>query len=828
MGIFRGTSLPSYQIITMLETLQKQIEEDLPLSKITPDLVIDAADKLSKRLKTSNCPELYSALDSMGFSKEDAKEIIFETSKLLTSQNLYQKLKRELGSSDPFSIKRISFQQEIFEGYCPLGILMHIASSNDVLIPMLTVLEGLLSCNVNILKLPSSGNPYCEELLRLLLNEEPSLCPFISVMTFSSKQTELLKKLFSFSDGVVVWGSKETEKNIRSLVPFGIPVICWGQRISFSYLSKDRMFDKATMIAIAKDICIGNQLSCSAPQCIYLETDAREQIDAFAKSFAEVLDNVSVKYPVSSIDIHSQAEITSVTLLAKANQLLDQTSVIEAPDKSWRVLTEYHSELKASPLYRTIWIKPINRRQLVQTLRPYQFYLQTVGLSCNISELEELCTLLTKCGVSRITRCGEMLSGYAGEPHDGSYALRRYVKRISIQSDCIPKTMYNFSEISTGTPPPFPQGTPILKKEEFSQSIPLKKGYLVLKSGGSSGNNTYALHDYADCNEVATFAAQACFAAGINPKTDICMNLFYSGALYGGFISFYRALEYLDMVQLPMSSIDDLDYVVEEIIKHRVNTLLGMPTYLLKLFYQKHDLLKEYGGIQKIFFGGEHFDKKQIEYLKSEFSVQEIRPCVYGCNEIGSMGYSCEYCTNTIHHVMNGYKYLEILKMDSDEPVLLDEIGRLVWSCCSKKEGSIYRYEIGDLGRWVLDPCPCGRSAPRFELLGRFGDIFKFGTNYINYKTICSILSEKCNYRGAVQLILSYQKEKNLMTIYLQNDFQTSEKEILSFLLFYYPDLNDSIRSELGVMTICFVSYQDFITAPQSGKLKHVIDLRTN
>lgn len=39
--------------------------------------------------------------------------------------------------------------------------------------------------------------------------------------------------------------------------------------------------------------------------------------------------------------------------------------------------------------------------------------------------------ILASGGVARITRAGTMSSPFAGEAHDGEYALRRYVRFVS-------------------------------------------------------------------------------------------------------------------------------------------------------------------------------------------------------------------------------------------------------------------------------------------------------------------------------------------------------------------------------------------------------------
>ena len=190
-----------------------------------------------------------------------------------------------------------------------------------------------------------------------------------------------------------------------------------------------------------------------------------------------------------------------------------------------------------------------------------------------------LSNLLMAGGVNRITEPGLMMGGYTGEPHDGGYALTHYVKRVSLISGNLPDGSMTLAEMTDMKEAPFEAGTPLLKKDEFPAKRDISNtGYLVLKSGGSSGKAKYAFHSYDDAEVTYDEGARFIIAAGVDPKKDICMNLFYAGGLYGGFISIYEALKKADVIQLPMTAEMDMKHVADEIIANNVNVLMGMPT----------------------------------------------------------------------------------------------------------------------------------------------------------------------------------------------------------------------------------------------------------
>ena len=804
-----------------LEGIDKSINYTLSQGTLDVRHVINSLDKLGKYI-VSDEEFLLPELMELGFSRVEALQIKNESIAVLSSEELFKKVKREL-SEFPFDITRLSTREDEFEGWMPVGVLGHVTSSNDAMLPFFSSVEGILTGNINVIKTATGAHKVAMRLVEKLCELDESLCPYFYVFPLSSKDEELLKDMFSLCNTIAVWGSDAATSGVRKLAPNGVKIVEWGNRISFSYITK-KGCSKEFLEGLAEDVCVNDQQACSAPQLVFYETDSREELVQFAKELMEVLQEVSDTYPLHPMSQAEQAELTTQIQLCHLDELMGEAKLFNGD--GCRLFVKYDNELCASPLYRTLIVKAINRKDIISVLRPFRSYLQSVGLACASDEIASLSKILLAGGVNRITEPGLMMGGYTGEPHDGVYALTQYLKRVSLISNSLPKGSMTLDEMTDMKEAPFEADTPILKKENFPAKREISdQGYLVLKSGGSSGKAKYAPHSYDDAEVTYEEGARFIIAAGIDPKKDICMNLFYSGGLYGGFISIYEALKKADVVQLPMTAEMDMAHVVEEIIANKANVLVGMPTYLLKLFSEQKDALINYGGVEKIFYGGEHFDPAQVKYLKETFNIKRIGSLAYGCNEIGSMGYACEYCEGSIHHVV-GSKFLEILKLDKDEPVEDGEVGRLVWTPRDQENIEIKRYEIGDMGRFIKEPCKCGRIAPRFELLGRFGDVFKFATNYVNYKNIKSIFGEQMNYTGWLQVVLSYDTS-SFMTICVEPELECSEEEAVKILSENYPEIEECLRDNTGKVLVVKQNKDQFELSTGGGKVRSVIDKRT-
>ncbi len=804
-----------------LQGVQDSIIDTLTLQVPDTRKVIDSLDKLGKCIVAEEeflLPELM----ELGFSREEALGIKKDSIAVLSADELFKKVKREL-KEFPFEINRLTPREDQFEGWMPLGVLGHVTSSNDAMLPFFSSVEGILTGNINVIKTARGAHKVAMTLVEKLCEIDESLCPYFYIFPLSSKDNDLLADMFSLCNAVAVWGSDAATQGVRKLAPSGVKIIEWGNRISFAYFTKSGVTTDS-LKGLAVDVCVNDQQACSAPQLVYIEADTREELLEFSEKLFSTLKEVSATFPLHPMTQAEQAELTTQTQLCYLDEIMGEGKLYDGSD--CRVFVKFDSELCASPLYRTVIVKAISRNTLIPSLRPFRSYLQSVGLACAANEIAPLSALLIAGGVNRITQPGLMMAGYTGEPHDGGFAMTQYVKRVSLINSGLPKGTMSLREMQPAGEAPFASGTPLLKKDDFPAKREIADtGYLLLKSGGSSGKAKYAPHSYEDAQMTYNETARFIIAAGIDPKTDVCMNLFYAGDLYGGFISIYEALKTADVIQLPMTAEMDMAYVTKEIVANNVNVLVGMPTYLLRLFREQEEALKAYGKIEKVLYGGEHFDPTQIAYLKEHFGITRIGSLAYGCNEIGSMGYACEHCEGSVHHVVAS-KYLEILKVDSDDPVEDSEVGRLVWTPRDQENINIQRYEIGDLGRWVKEPCACGRLAPRFELLGRFGDIFKFATNYVNYKTIKAIFSKELHYTGWLQVILSYD-ELSTMTLCVEADCGFDEATAIDVLCKQYPEILECITDHTGNLRLLLQNKDDFILSTGGGKVRSVIDHRT-
>lgn len=232
----------------------------------------------------------------------------------------------------------------------------------------------------------------------------------------------MLQQLLAFADVVSIWGGEKAVAAVRAMAPAHARMVTWGHKLSFGHLTAACIQDEKVLEAFARDVCRLDQQACSSPQTLLVETDA-QGLSSVAQWLAAHLRHVSPTIPAAEPDMAEQAEITSVVSVARSEQALGLTHEQEDDMGRWRILQDLRPGLRPSPLYRSIWLKPVQRDQLGAQLRPMRPWLQTCGLAADLASTAELSRLLLSAGGSRITRPGEMVDSYLGAPHDGVYAL---------------------------------------------------------------------------------------------------------------------------------------------------------------------------------------------------------------------------------------------------------------------------------------------------------------------------------------------------------------------------------------------------------------------
>ena len=113
----------------------------------------------------------------------------------------------------------------------PLGTLLHIAAGNVDGLPAFSLAEGLLTGNINIVKLPQADDGLSLMIITTLIEIEPALSDFIYVFDTPSDDLPAMKRMADMADGIVVWGGDAAVSAVRQFAPAGAKLIEWGHKL---------------------------------------------------------------------------------------------------------------------------------------------------------------------------------------------------------------------------------------------------------------------------------------------------------------------------------------------------------------------------------------------------------------------------------------------------------------------------------------------------------------------------------------------------------------------------------------------------------------------
>ena len=414
-----GTLLPDTERKTVLDSLETQLNAVRAAPPLEAETVIRAVDALGKRLEAGEFAPLLARFLPAGVGLDQLLP-------LLRREALEAKLAAELGP-EPFRPVKLA---KTTARALPLGVLFHIAPGNMPGLPVYTALEGLLTGNINLIKLPHGDKGLSLAAFQLLTEQEPRLAPYLYAFDLSSGQREELDALAALADGLVAWGGDGAIEAARTLAGPGCKLIEWGHRLSFAYVSgyEDR---EGELSSLAAHIVDTGQRLCSSCQVIFLDTRNWEEGAAFCRDFLPYLERAAAKRPGPSGG--ASASLSGHTALLE--RVADGRAAGEAlfRGKGCSAVLRPGRELELSPMEGNVLVKLLPQVELLPALRRQKGRLQTAGLLCEPGKREELAQLLARAGVTRVTRAGSMSAAFPGEAHDGEYPLRRYVRVVDVE-----------------------------------------------------------------------------------------------------------------------------------------------------------------------------------------------------------------------------------------------------------------------------------------------------------------------------------------------------------------------------------------------------------
>jgi phenylacetate-CoA ligase len=851
--------------------------------------IIDSVDKVMNLWKDENSFYYQEALRLMpsvvGFSEKMIKLAIDELIKNFTKENLVNRLNIELKDINLLDKWLYDNKSNVFLRVNPIGLLVHITAGNVFVSAIDSLLSGLVTKNINIIKTSSKvGTTFGLLFAKSFLEIDRQLASLFAIINFDYKSKKLIDLLNEYIDGIVVWGGRDSTKYFLENIEPNKHIVTFGPKYSISVIDTEIFLNyNIDFICenLAYDISLWEQRACASPQVIYIigKTDV-EFLKYFAHKLSYHLNLMLNEIPQYELSFDEYVEQFVAKELALSKEVLNKAIYYD------RVVLDLSDDeyFFISPLNRFIYVKNIeNIDILISKLEKNRDILQSCSILTTNEKLYEYTEKLSTINITRFTNIGLIAHSYIGAPYEGDYIFKRFSKLVTIEknksnfdvfleedlsklkpfyitnklifllkhaynnshfykqkySKVLEKfNMKNIDQINESNLFDIFYNLPLITRDDiYNHSLTGSKDILttyekcyIFSTGGTTGKHKYIAYSFDEFEKITYYLSQIYFLGGIS-KNDVVANLFMSGNLWTSFIAVNKALEALGCIILPVSGNTSIELIVEYLSVLKPNVILGIPTQILEIakYIEKNNLDIS---IEKIFYGGEVLYDNQREYLKKVLKTTLIKSAGYASVDAGPIAYQCKYLEKNHHHILTNYQFVEIVDPESNEIIKFtdNKPGEIVVTNLERFLMPVIRYKTGDLGKWVSNECKCLRSSYIIELLGRFDDWIRLASYDFYYQDFINALQLIDYLEPFVQLRISKKEYYLEVSLKLKDYFNLNETKLNEIKELYLTNLKNTnwqlkegIETNLIKININFV--KQFIKSPKTGKILKIIYL---
>jgi len=873
-------------IIGRAKALKKEV------ARLKVDTIVDIFDKVSNAWRNEDYQYRKEALEFLppriGFSKEMIVEGIRNMCSVLSRDGMLTRLNSDLGDKD--YLNKWTYNHH-FRGYIkaePLGVITHVSAGNVFIGAVDSLIEGLVSKNVNIMKMATVDPVFPILFAKSIRDFDDTglLHKAMALINWKGGTENIENILKQECDGIIAYGGADTIRSYRKNLGLHCKLIEYGPKYSFVMVDKEELQKRGMKEAaqlIAKDSIMWEQSSCSSPHTVYVE--GKKQAKELMVEIGKAIDEWAVKIPQGIVYEDEAVEITKVRELAKVKKAFGEEDYYFSRNSLGTAVYQSSTEFQISCQNRTIFVKPVETLdEVVKIVEPMGQFIQTVSILTGEERAKNLSSQLALIGADRFVEIGRMTERKHGTPHDGSKGLTQLVRWVSLGRnnletdwqiealwkryntdsdgfDFLPNeerdklTLARLKRIVAIVREKSPllskrykgiefdslesfRKLPLLKGEDYKKYLPpagdgllcneIKGGY-IFSSGGTTGapKNVYRTVEEQHFNTVRL--GKGMLLTGLD-KNDRVANLMYAGYMWASFVSVNQALEHVGCTILPIAGNHPVEVIVQNLVTFRANAIIGMPSVVLSIaeYVQTHNIDLQ---IEKVSFGGEHLFKGGAEYLKEVLGVKVIASAGYATNDTGAIGYQCEHLVGTsLHHVHENLHYVEILNPETNQPVKPGEVGKIVVTNLQRTLMPTVRYEVGDLCRWVEMDCKCGRKTRILELLGRSDDNVIIGSGNITPDVISKAIYPFHSLSSHFQMIVKLVNGKDALEVVVEAKKETFEDisaEVREAILKLSKDLSVDLKyGLLHDVTVQIVKPNTIPRNPKTGKMSLIKDER--
>ena len=352
-------------------------------------------------------------------------------------QNFLEKALSESLRMDPSVLDRYieKNDKKFLISATPKGLITHWLSGNVPILGLLSLIQGLVTKNINILKISKDTGMliphFLEEISKIdvIVSDNKTIkgsdiCKSIAVVYFDRHNTKAQEYFSNISNIRVAWGGMDAVESVMNTKRnYGTEDVIFGPKKSFAVIEKKKIDtqEKINILCqkLANDIFQIDQRGCNSPHNVFIEKNSKFGSIHFAESLSIAMENLSKTNPQQYY-----SSLETLNILKKRTEF-DMFYDAFYPDSlEWSVLHADNNVLEDSCFNRTIFVKTYDN--IDDILRQCSHLTQSIGVAMNKDSLLEFARKASIKGVDRFPQIGSMTLYEV--PWDGMYVMDRFVK----------------------------------------------------------------------------------------------------------------------------------------------------------------------------------------------------------------------------------------------------------------------------------------------------------------------------------------------------------------------------------------------------------------
>ncbi|MCS7203016.1 MAG: phenylacetate--CoA ligase [Thermodesulfovibrio sp.] len=353
-------------------------------------------------------------------------------------------------------------------------------------------------------------------------------------------------------------------------------------------------------------------------------------------------------------------------------------------------------------------------------------------------------------------------------------------------------------------------------------AVPLREVVRIHTSSGTTGMPIVVGYTKNDIKIWTEVVARILTAGGIT-KDDV-VQIAFSYGLFTGAFGFHYGAEKIGASVIPVS-IENPKKQVKILQDYKTTAIVSTPSYalliantIIELGINPNSLSLKYG-----LLGAEPWSEQMRKEIEEKLKI--VATDNYGLTEVMGPGVAGECLYKNGLHINEDHFLVEIIDPESLQSVQEGEVGEVVITTLTKEAFPILRFRTGDLTRFIVGDCPCGRTFRRIDrIMGRTDDMIIIKGVKIFPSQIEAILYETEGAHPNFQIILDREAGVDRMTVLLEmSEFIFSD--VMKEQDMLVKQIKKRLLEELGIDTEVKLVEKRSLERLE-GKIRRVIDKR--